>query len=191
MKDLTNKRFGSLTAIRPDGKNKNNQYFWVSQCDCGNEHRCLGTSLLRGDTTKCLKCTKNRWLKQNKARATSVGDLTSAWWSVHVVKRASGHNNSKRLKGSCQKFDLDITMEYVWDLFLQQNKKCTLSGLPLEFPEGRRPYGGTASLDRIDSNEGYIRGNVQWLHKEVNMLKGSRTDQELIRLCKLITDNND
>lgn len=190
MKDLTNTRFGKLTALRLDGKNANGQYFWVLQCDCGNQHRCLGTSLIRGQTTRCSSCTKNRWLEQNKARATRVGDLTSAWWSTHLVKRANGSNNSKYLKGKKQVFDIDVTMEEIWDLFLKQDRKCAISGLPIEFPEGRRVHGGTASLDRIDSTKGYVKGNVQWLHKEINMLKGPRTDEELINICKLIATNN-
>ena len=189
MKDLTSKQFGSLTAIKPDGKNRAGQYYWISSCLCGNEHRCLGTSLIRGDTTKCTSCTKNRWLERNKAKATSVGDITSAWWSAHIVKRSNGHNNSKYLKGKPQTFDLKITMEYIWNLYLQQDRKCALSGLPIHFPEGRRLYGGTASLDRIDSNKGYLEGNVQWLHKDINLLKGSRSDCELIRLCKLIINH--
>lgn len=191
MKDLTNKQFGALKAVRPDGKNKNNQYFWVSQCECGREHRCLGTSLLRGDTVRCKQCTKNWHLSRNQAKSTNVGDLTSAWWGAHVVKRANGYNNSKYLKGKKQTFELDITMEYIWDLFLQQEKKCALSRLPLQFPEGRKVHGGTASLDRIDSTKGYVKGNVQWLHKEVNMLKGPRSDKELVELCKLIAKNNE
>jgi hypothetical protein len=190
MKDLTNQQFGKLIALRSDGKNNNGQYFWISKCECGLEHRCLGTSLLRGDTNRCTDCTKSKWLEQNHARSTKVGHITSAWWSTHVIKRANGHNSSKHLRVEKKTYKVNITMEYIWDLYLQQKGLCALSGLPLDFPEGRKVYGGTASLDRIDSTKGYIKENVQWLHKEINMLKGSRTDEQLIAICKLITENN-
>ena len=32
-------------------------------------------------------------------------------------------------------------------------------------------YKGTASLDRIDSTKGYVRGNIQWVHKDINWFK--------------------
>lgn len=188
MKDLTNQQFGKLIANRPDGKNKNGQYFWISKCECGLEHRCLGTSLLKGYTTKCSKCTKQRWLEQNYARSLAVGRITSAWWGTHIVKRARGHNNSGYLKGTKKTYELNITMDYAWNLFVEQKGLCALSGLSLDFPQGRKVHGGTASLDRIDSSRGYVENNVQWLHKDINMLKGSRTDEKLISLCNLVVN---
>lgn len=41
----------------------------------------------------------------------------------------------------------------------------------------------TASLDRIDSSKGYIEGNVQWLHKDINRLKINYSDEDLIQIC--------
>jgi len=41
----------------------------------------------------------------------------------------------------------------------------------------------TASLDRIDSSKGYIEGNVQWVHKMVNMSKQQYTQEEFINMC--------
>lgn len=187
-RDLTNVRFGNLVGIRQDGKNNSGQFFWLLKCDCGNEHRCLGTSLIRGDTTRCVKCTKKRWLDQNHLRATSVGDLTSAWWSTHVVKRANGHNTSSFLKGKKKIYKLTVTMEQAWELFEKQNRKCALSGLPLNFPKDRNPHGGTASLDRIDSNGNYTLDNVQWVHKDINRLKNSFDQDYFINLCKLVSN---
>lgn len=189
-RDLTNIRFGKLVGLRQDGKNKNGQFFWISKCDCGNEHRCLGTSLVRGDTTRCTDCVKKRWLDQNYTRAVSIGDLTSAWWSTRVVKRASGYNNSSFLKGKQKTYELTITMEEAWKLFEKQNKKCALSGLPLEFPKDRNPHGGTASLDRIDSNGNYTTDNVQWVHKDINRLKNTFDQNHFVALCKAVAEEN-
>lgn len=190
MKNLANKVFGKLTAIRPDGKNKAGQYFWISNCECGSEHRCLGTSLVTGQTTRCGNCTKKRWLDQNHLRATSVGDLTSAWWSTRVVKRASGYNNSNFLKGRKKTYELTITMQEAWELFQKQQSRCALSGLPLDFPKDRNPHGGTASLDRIDSKKGYTAGNVQWVHKDINRLKNTFDQDHFTSLCKTVAKWN-
>ena len=185
MRDLANQVFGKLVAIKPDGKNKAGQYFWISRCECGLEHRCLGTSLISGQTTRCKQCTQQRWLDQNHLRASSVGDLTSAWWSARVVKRAHGYNS----KASQKVYELGITMSQAWSLFEKQNQKCALSGLPIQFPKGRDQYGGTASLDRIDSKKGYILGNVQWVHKDINSMKNAFDQTYFIELCKAVANN--
>ena len=182
-RDLTNVRFGNLVGITQDGTNKYGHYYWKLKCDCGNEHRCLGSSLVSGYTTRCTECTKKRWLDQNHTRAILIGDLTSAWWSAHVVKRANGYNSKAKKK----LYELSITMEEAWELFEKQNRKCALSGLDLTFPKSREPYGGTASLDRIDSKKDYVTGNVQWVHKDINSMKNSFDQDYFISLCKLIT----
>jgi hypothetical protein len=45
----------------------------------------------------------------------------------------------------------------------------------------------TASLDRIDSSIGYVEGNVQWIYKPLNTMKGTLSNQEFIQLCKEVT----
>ncbi len=185
-RDLTNLRFGKLVGIRQDGKRKSGQYYWLFVCDCGEYHRCLGTSVLRGHTTQCKTCTKQRWLDQNHLRATNAGDITSAWWGTRVVKRANGYNNSNFIKGCKKTYTLTITMQEAWELFLKQDRKCALSQWPINFPKDRNPHGGTASLDRIDSNKDYTLDNVQWVHKDINRLKNAFEQEYFIQMCKAV-----
>ena len=56
--------------------------------------------------------------------------------------------------------------------------------------EKKRKSDGTASLDRIDSSKGYIEGNIQWVHKDINRMKGDSSDNDFIKLCKIISDFN-
>ena len=65
---------------------------------------------------------------------------------------------------------------------------CALSGEELSFGVGRMR--GTASLDRIDSSKGYVKGNVQWVHKDVNFMKRTLNQQTFVNWCKKITNNN-
>ena len=87
-----------------------------------------------------------------------------------------------------RKIDFNVTIEYIWDLYVEQDKKCKLSGVPIYLYRDKRK--NTASLDRIDSTKGYEIGNVQWLDKIVNNLKGRMTQSECIEFCKniLFTD---
>jgi len=38
-------------------------------------------------------------------------------------------------------------------------------------------------LDRIDSKLGYVRGNVQWIHKDLQTMKWDLPEDRFIRLC--------
>ena len=52
-----------------------------------------------------------------------------------------------------------------------------------------KEYKFTASLDRIDSNKGYIKGNVQWVHKDVNTMKMDHTQEEFIKICTMVANH--
>jgi len=80
----------------------------------------------------------------------------------------------------------DVTIKYLWDLFLMQDRKCALSGIPLSFSSCYACKDGNASLDRIDSTRGYIPGNVQWVHQEINYLKSNLPNDVFINYCKAI-----
>ena len=48
----------------------------------------------------------------------------------------------------------------------------------------------TMSLDRIDNNKGYIEENVQWVHKDINMMKRIYSQDYFIYMCKLVAECN-
>lgn len=92
-----------------------------------------------------------------------------------------------------RKIPFEITPEYAWDLFVKQERKCALSGLPLTLPKSNREFNTgftNASLDRINSSIGYIEGNVQWVDKDVNMMKQYLEQGKFIGLCKKIALTN-
>jgi hypothetical protein len=93
------------------------------------------------------------------------------------------------IKGSAnrRKIEFSISPEYIWNLFLEQNRKCALSGEFISFHIcGNKSTTQTASLDRIDSSKGYIEGNVQWLHKSVNKMKWDLEQDFFIKMCKKV-----
>jgi len=97
------------------------------------------------------------------------------------------YRNVARRRG--KEFADDVDAEYLWGLYCGQNQACALSGLPIDFP--RHAYArkqATASLDRINGQFGYIRGNLQWLYKDVNQMKGSLSDEELREMCQRISE---
>lgn len=91
-----------------------------------------------------------------------------------------------RINAKDRNLEFSITIEYIWNLFLKQNKKCAITNKTLYFDKKNK----TASLDRIDSSKGYIEGNVQWVHKDINLMKHKLSMKELIDLCQLVVDHN-
>jgi len=52
-KDISEQRFGKLTAIRRVGKTNDGHIIWECNCDCGNVIQSPGTYLVRGNKKSC------------------------------------------------------------------------------------------------------------------------------------------
>lgn len=165
-------------------KYKKDNIFWNDcECICGNK-RAVRTWWLNNNNSKSCGCTNIK----GRFKAKCVGDLSLSYYGSFKYGRKS--------KGI--EFSEDITMEYLWDLFLKQDKKCAISGIALQLnPRWSKQNKGqyteiiqNASVDRIDSKTGYILDNVQWVHKDINMMKGSLSELDFISFCKQVYLNN-
>jgi hypothetical protein len=117
----------------------------------------------------CMKLAKGKKSRTWKGH----GDISAHYWSR--IKRCASERN----------LEFSIAIEEIWNLFIKQNKKCALTGLDISI-EGEH----TASLDRVDSKKGYEISNVQWVHKDVNLMKMDFDLNEFFSYCKLITEFN-
>lgn len=108
------------------------------------------------------------------------------------LKYISG-THFNRIKYAAIKYrnlEFNLTIEYVENLFIQQKFKCALTNLDLT--SGYKKISEiTASLDRIDPLKGYIEGNVQWVHKDINQMKWDYTQEKFINYCKLVAKHNE
>lgn len=62
-----------------------------------------------------------------------------------------------------------VTPEFVRDVMAASKGRCALTGVRLTLPGAGARSGYTASLDRIDSREGYMHGNVRVVALAVNL----------------------
>ena len=182
---MINNKFGYLIVtnlVRDDNSTKKHPWRAICQCtNCGKENVNIDPqALLRGRTTSC-GCRRDQYLKitgKNSIQYTGYEGLNGKYWGV--IK------NRAKKRG----YVINIDIKYAWNLYLQQNCKCALSGLPIEFAiSNKKVSETTASLDRIDSSKGYVEGNVQWVHKHVNVMKNVFEQNYFISLCELITKN--
>lgn len=90
-------------------------------------------------------------------------------------------------KQRCKKKDQEITVskEFLYDLFEKQKGLCAISKEPLSIEQHKL---NTLSLDKINPDNGYIEGNVQWLAWAVNRAKGEMTQEMFLTMCRVITE---
>jgi hypothetical protein len=61
---------------------------------------------------------------------------------------------------------------------------CPILGIELKQAKGYSD--GSASLDRVDNNKGYIPGNVKVISQRANILKSSGTAEEHLKIAEYI-----
>lgn len=95
-------------------------------------------------------------------------------------------NNSKHSyasRANIKGYDLDEN--YISELLKKQEGKCYYSKVPLEI--GNKLTNPT--LDRIDSNKGYIKGNVVICTEIMNTMKNNLTTEEFKNQIRLVYEN--
>lgn len=176
--DLQGQKFGRLLVVGPSSKRASNgSAFWLVRCDCGTVTEVNGPRLRHGDVTSC-GCTHGK-LQDSHYKWNGVGELSGSFWS-----RIS-------LGAKYRNLEFDISKEYAWNLYLSQGRKCALSGEPIWFRSKKNSADGTASLDRIDSSKGYVPGNVQWVHKIINVAKQNLSDTAYVEWCRKVVRTAD
>lgn len=87
-----------------------------------------------------------------------------------------------------RKFETNLDLEYLKEVWNKQNGICIYSKVQLILPSIRKKsqYLYTASLDRIDSSKGYIKGNVHFISIAMNYLKNNMTHEEMLEALNLI-----
>lgn len=177
-KNILGERFGKLVVIKQmESKMMGNgkQRMWLCKCDCGGEKVCPTAKLVNGTYKDCGCFYKSS--ASNHHNWKGYGEISLSLW------------NSIKKGAESRGFNFYIDIEYVWDLYVKQNKKCAYSGIDIYFSSNLNHNRGNASLDRIDSSKGYEKGNVQWIHKDINRMKNDFTESIFLLYCKKITEN--
>jgi hypothetical protein len=138
------------------------------QCDCGVVRKVSCYTLIKGTSTQCLDCGNSMEKEKNPAWR-GYGKIPGK--VISQIKR------NANIRG----IEFNLNLEYLDKLYKDQKFKCSLTGLDLTEND--------FSLDRINSNIGYVKNNVQWVHKDVNMMKKDYNQDYFINICKLITKN--
>lgn len=166
-------RFGRWVVVQCRQRVKGKYWKVGCKCNCGYESWVRHDHLFSGRSTGCRSCTRTG---ANSRFWTGCGDIPGSYW--HGVCQGA------RLRGIV----VEVTLADMYALLQSQEHRCALSGFPIRFRTSRRDKDPTtASLDRIDSDVGYVRGNVQWLHKDINKMKNDIPPERFLELCRAVT----
>lgn len=117
--------------------------------------------------------------------ANHLDELSPFRYHMHMVR--------KRAKESTHKAIYDIDELFLKELWEKQNGICPYTGWKLisrtNVGDRSKLQPQHASLDRIDSSKGYVRGNVQFIAFMANMAKNTFSKEQLIEFCKSVAQN--
>lgn len=148
LKDYTGERFGSLTAVcRHAIRGSHHNIKWEFVCDCGNNRVANVSDIKSTEYPMCKPCGKIRTGLRNSTHGKSGG-------------KSKAYSTWKRIKSRCyNKNNIDYPTYSklgMGDEFI--NDAVAFMEYVGEPPNDGKKY----SIDRVDNNLGYIKGNMRW-----------------------------
>ena len=147
LNDLTGKVFGRLSVVSR-AENLGKHVLWNCVCECGNRVSSSSTHLSTGHTKSCGCLAAELLEKRNRTAGTHRMWKTVEWNAWHSMKQRCSLVTHKKyaLYGG-----RGIVVCQEWAASFQAFFDHV----------GTKPV-GKYSLDRIDTNKGYVPGNVRW-----------------------------
>jgi predicted transcriptional regulator len=136
----------------------------------------------------CPKCnTQFSAIPSNLRRST----ITSCGCVKLGLRKGGKYISGRRFAAIKNRYkkkhmEFTITVDYIEDLLEKQSFKCKLTGIVLNCDGYKKSF--NASLDRIDSSIGYVKGNVQWVHKDINLMKNHFNEEYFKSMCSLVVN---
>jgi len=154
-------------------------------CECGEKLKENFYHNRKNICKNCLKSkTKNRYQSMTEEEKTLYKEKQKKW----------GVDNPFRLrflalKNRAKTYSIDLNFDdsYLEELYKKQNGKCFYSGLDMTFERDGKYI---MSVDRIDSNKGYVKDNVVLCCSIINSMKNTLSTEEFFLIIKKLSEYN-
>lgn len=144
--------------------------------------------------TPDLRMDADWYLDASRSRRTiQEQKLMEEWVDITTKLKFLRQNLSRAASRTNNSHQVNIKLDYVYEIGKQQDWKCAATGEPLEFTRGGTYWRGawcnpkSCTIDRIDNSKGYVSNNVHLVTWEANCLRGNIEWNDFITLCKKIS----
>ena len=137
---------------------------------------------------KCKDCENIELSLKRKLNINGFKEMANERLRRHrKTPRGAMRQRLQAAKKRCKDLNLplDITLNFLMELYNKQEGKCAITGLELKFIGD---FWDVLSIDRIAPDKGYIQPNVQLVINRVNLMKSNMSMEELLYICKLIVE---
>lgn len=186
---------------------------WLCRCSCGIVKGLFPASVMKGISKSCgckrqshrlfhvvdeickrcgetfqkKKIAKKTFYCSKYCRATTAAEKSKYTRSRSVEATLRGVLACSKCRSKRKERPHNLTIDYLLRLLAEQNGKCALTGrilVPSNSKTKSESHPNTISIDRIDSDKGYVEGNVRLVTYIVNAAKNRFSDEELIQMCR-------
>lgn len=149
-RDLSNKRFGRLVAIRVTKTVRRNKY-WLCFCDCGEQKEIREGHLLSGNTKSCgclnRELSKERIIRASTVHGESHTRLYRIWRDMKTRCSCSSTSSFKNYG------ERGIRVNSVWESSYAVFRDWAL----------KNGYAENLTIDRVNPNGNYEPSNCRWI----------------------------
>jgi len=167
---------------------------------CG---RTRSQTIFKGNKKICVECDKQRICGWKGFSQEQIGESIRKWRSkqsipidnspkeFHYVsnpevfvrnlfkRKLSIHRTAGKIQGhklNNDKYTIEVTGDFIVSLWHKQNGKCAITNMPMVCESDNIE---SVSIDRIDSNKGYVHDNIQLVCRWVNLAKSVFLDDQI------------
>lgn len=140
----------------------------------------------------CPKCNSDVFLTKKESESGFIRYCSIKCRSSNNKSNYYNYLYDIERRAKKLKKEFNLTEEFIIDLLEnKQGGKCCITNLPIYIrdPKKEATLHDTASLDRINSNKGYTKDNIQWLALGINYMKMDFSQEELHKMLRLIKEN--